>query len=121
MKTILLVEDHGPLRRAVARQLKSYDVEVSQASSATAATAALSRRDYDIILTDYDLSEGDRNGIWLLGQIPSASRVLKCMTSSLPSSMFMGTHATWRDHFFPKPLDIEEFARVVGLKKEGEA
>lgn len=116
MKTILLVEDTGPMRRAIARRLACYDTQVSQASSATAAMEALKRRNFDVILTDYDLGEGARNGVWLLGQIPSPDRVVKCLTSALPKSMI--PEEIGRYHFFPKPLNLKLFAYVAGLKKE---
>src|SRR6266550_4291284 len=54
-KHLLLVEDEGPLRQAVAEQLTDRGFSVEQAESGEAALARLAEFAYDIIVTDLRL------------------------------------------------------------------
>src|SRR3954464_224680 len=62
-KHLLLVEDEGPLREAVAEQLADRGFSVEQAESGEAALARLAEFAYDIVVTDLRLPGIDGSAV----------------------------------------------------------
>src|SRR4051812_43112792 len=62
-KHLLLVEDEGPLREAVARQLADRGYQVEQAESGEAAIARLADFAFDVIVTDLRLPGVDGSAV----------------------------------------------------------
>src|SRR4029078_7364839 len=62
-KHLLLVEDEGPLRQAVAEQLADRGYSVEQAETGEAALARLSDFAYDIVVTDLRLPGIDGSAV----------------------------------------------------------
>lgn len=58
-RPLLLVDDEGAFRRAVADYLEGAGFEVTQASNVAEATARLDGYAYDVLLTDLRLPDGD--------------------------------------------------------------
>jgi two-component system response regulator AtoC len=58
-RPLLLVDDEGAFRRAVADYLDGAGFEVTQASNVAEATVHLERYAYDVVLTDLRLPDGD--------------------------------------------------------------
>src|SRR5260370_18330344 len=62
-KHLLIVEDEGPLRKAVAEQLTDRGYRVEQADSGEAALAKLADFAFDIIITDLRLPGIDGSAV----------------------------------------------------------
>jgi DNA-binding response OmpR family regulator len=56
---LLLVEDHPPTRTALARLLKARNFEVRAAANVADAWDAVSKAEFDILLSDIGLPDGD--------------------------------------------------------------
>jgi len=59
LRPLLLVDDEGAFRRAVADYLEGAGFEVTQASNVAEATERLQTYAYDVVLTDLRLPDGD--------------------------------------------------------------
>jgi DNA-binding response OmpR family regulator len=69
---VLVVEDEEPLRRVIVRNLAARGHEVTGASTAGEALAALSTDDFDLMLLDIDLP--DRTGWDVIREIRAMGR-----------------------------------------------
>ena len=76
-KTVLVVDDDELVLRTVRRILRD-EWEIHTARSAVEAVDILEKKDFDAVLTDYEMP--GENGIWLLEEVkrsnPRTSRVL---------------------------------------------
>jgi CheY-like chemotaxis protein len=104
---ILLVVDSIPLLQAHARLLRQF-CDVATAGSAAEAVEIISRRHFDVVVTDYQMPE--RDGIWLLQRLrssrPEVGRVLMSGVQS-PSLGDMVAHGLV-DVFYLKPVRSRE-------------
>ncbi|MDB4967316.1 MAG: sigma-54 dependent DNA-binding response regulator [Myxococcales bacterium] len=116
---MLVVEDDAPLRRILSSELRDRDYGVTDVGTVAAACAALSRRPFDLVLTDLALAEGsgldvlahareDQPGVPVVfltgrGTIDDAVRAMKAGAFD----------------FLQKPLDLERL--VLAVEKATEA
>lgn len=102
-RRLLLVDDDVALLRAIARVLAA-DFVVETATNAEQAAELLAQRDYDLIVTDYDMP--GRNGIWLLElarrRLPGSRRVL--MSGSRPHGVGVHLLGGLLHQFLEKPI-----------------
>ena len=63
---ILLIEDEALLARNIVRALERHDMDVRHEASARAARDAIAERDFDLVIADISLGDGD--GLDLLGE-----------------------------------------------------
>ena len=126
MKKMLLVEDHNLLRFAFLRQLRHYDVEVTEASSYAEALRHLmdGTIEWDIILSDYDLSltaEGNLaacTGLMLLEVAPAGTQ--RILISGVPVGLIEKEEERLKaatDTVLEKPFVMSEVADKLGLER----
>lgn len=107
-RRVLLVEDDGPLRAVLARELGRHFV-VEAAATVAHASAVLERgEDLYAIVCDDDLGPGDRGRALLARAAASRPRCLRVLVSGTPvTSIGDGTH------FLRKPLDSDALLDVL--------
>ncbi len=119
-RSVLLVEDEPPLRRALARNLMSRGVEVHEAGTAEEAIAAATRARPELLLLDISLP--DRSGWDVLRELRrrgiTAPTIVLSATRVLPQRL-----AEFRPlACLPKPFPLEALLRlVIGSNDEGPA
>src|SRR5437763_5731229 len=117
-KHLLLVEDEGPLRHAVAEQLGDRGFSVEQAESGEAALARLADFAFDVIVTDLRLPGVD------------GSAVVEAAVARYPDiiAIVVTGYGTVKDaveaikrgasDFVSKPFQIDELLHVLGSSLE---
>jgi PAS domain S-box-containing protein len=114
-ETVLVVEDNAALRRVAVRQLTDLGYTVTEAESADAALAVLSRRQMALVFTDI-VMPGDLDGFALartvLTQWPDTKVLL---TSGFPETRINGKlgDAAAAARLLGKPYRTVDLARVV--------
>ena len=105
-RRILIVEDEVGLRRSLARYLESRGDSVMQAGCLAEAKIYLDRHDFDVVVLDVGLPDGD--GLTLL-QSTGAERSL--VITAIPDPDRFARSGVRRH--LTKPLDLIEFACEV--------
>src|SRR5882672_7880017 len=117
-KHLLLVEDEGPLREAVAEQLADRGYSVEQAESGEAALARLAEFAFDVVVTDLRLPGID------------GSAVVEAAVARYPDiiAIVVTGYGTVKDaveaikrgasDFVSKPFQIDELLHVLGSSLE---
>ena len=105
-RRVLIVEDEVALRRWLVRCLRGRGVDVAEAGSLAEAKTQLDRLDFDAVVLDLGLPDGD--GLTLLDRSP-AERVLIITANPDPTRL----ERSGVVHHLAKPLDLPEFAREV--------
>ena len=110
---LLLVDDDPQVLRSISEWLKTLGYQLDTASSCTQAWTALKHKDYDVVLADIHLSDG--NGFDLLSycqqQHPTTSVILMtgdCTVDSAVDALRAGAF-----DFLAKPLTTEELGMAV--------
>jgi CheY-like chemotaxis protein len=105
-RQVLIVEDEVGLRRSLASYLESRGVHVSQAGSLAEAKPLLDQFEFDAIVLDVGLPDGD--GLGLLKR-STPERVLVITANPDPVRF----HETGVLHHLAKPIDLPEFVREI--------
>ena len=105
---ILIVEDEIGLRRSLAGYLEGRGLEVSQAGCLAEARQLLDHIDFDAVVLDIGLPDGD--GLTLLEHSPAERSLVITANPDLARLEHWGVL-----HFLAKPLDLPEFVREVHL------
>lgn len=119
-RSVLLVEDEAPFRRALARNLTNRGVEVREAGTAEEAVAAATQALPELLLLDISLP--DRSGWDVLRELRQrgimAPTIVLSATRVLPQRL-----AEFRPlACLPKPFPLEALLRlVIGSNDEGPA
>lgn len=92
-RTVLLVEDHPGVRRAIARQLQRAGHSVVQAGDAAEAVAALARAPVDIVVTDWLMPGGGGGGERVVDEVRSTYPAVPVLviTGHLPEGVEAGS------------------------------
>ena len=111
MRTILLVDDEPEIRLALRLLFVRHGIEVQEAAGVVEALHALTQSSFDLILTDYDMLDGDGGAIIQAAseQCPKAIRVV--MSGNL-SSIPEIVQAT-ATHILEKPLLIRSLEMLI--------
>ena len=101
-RTLLLVDDDPQVLRVACRLLEN-DWEIQTARTAAEAAQILQKRNFDTVLTDYEMP--GRDGIWLLSEVkrlcPNTRRVL--FSGSRPIGILDHLTSGVVNCFLPKP------------------
>lgn len=113
MATLLVIEDDDDLRFSVARSLRSAGHEVEEAATLSAARSKVASRDFDIILTDFNLGADD--GIAHVGDLRSAGFAggIIVMTGFGSVELAVRAMKLGADDFLEKPVKLDELVNIV--------
>jgi CheY-like chemotaxis protein len=107
---ILLVEDNEDIREGLTDLLQSEGYSVAGSGSAEEGLALLREQSFHLVITDYMLP--GQNGGWLLEQAAREERLRGT------GAVMITAHPRVRPpkgvRLIHKPLDIDDFLRVVG-------
>lgn len=110
---ILVVDDEGPNRYSISKNLQKVGYTVTEASSGTEALEHLTRTEFEVVLTDIKMPGMD--GVELLRQIradsPDAVVILMTGYASLPSAveaLRLGAH-----DYFIKPGSMNDLRAAI--------
>ncbi len=103
---VLVVEDEVALRRYLVQYLRMKGAVVAEAGSLAEADTLLDRSDFDAIVVDVGLPDGD--GLELLDRSPP-ERALVITANPDPARFALRGVL----HHLAKPLDLREFGREV--------
>jgi DNA-binding NtrC family response regulator len=112
MAAVLLVEDDAGLRATLRRLLASLGHEADERRDVASGIAALAERDYDLLLLDLGLPDGD--GQEILDQARGAKAPVAIVMSGrddMQTTVDAVAHGAYE--FLVKPLDLEAVGRVV--------
>ena len=101
MSSVLIVEDNESLSRSLGAFLQARGLTVSRAGSLDAARAHLESTDFDAVLLDVGLPDG--NGLDLLEHTGTERAVVMPAAPNLEAFERLGVM-----HFLPKPFDLED-------------
>ncbi|KML54619.1 transcriptional regulator [Burkholderia cepacia] len=118
--TVLVVEDDEPMRRLLCNYLSGHGMTVDGVGTAGAAVEAVGRRDYEMVLLDLGLPDGDGIDV-LLGWRDSYRFPLICMTGrGEEADRIMGLEFG-ADDYVVKPYSLREvLARMRVLWRRAE-
>lgn len=111
--SILLVEDDTAIATVITAALEDEGYEISRCSSIAARDDHLSKRGFDVMLTDVMLEDGD--GLQSMGAVKSAAPDMPVIVLSAQNTLDTAVRASDNDAFeyFPKPFDLDELVRAV--------
>src|SRR5258706_116754 len=113
-KHLLIVEDEGPLRKAVAEQLTDRGYRVEQADSGEAALAKLADFAFDIIITDLRLPGIDGSAVVEAAVLryPHIIAIVVTGFGTVKDAVEAIKRGAW--DFVSKPCQIVELLHVLG-------
>lgn len=113
---VMLVDDDEQILRGLGRGLKQ-DHDVLLATSPAIALAMAEAHALNAVVTDHDLGDEGRNGVWLLEQVrqrcPDARRILM---SGGKAAIDEHVESGLLTHFLPKPIGAEDIRRALHAK-----
>jgi DNA-binding response OmpR family regulator len=116
-KTVLLVEDDGPVRHLIRVTLEANDYEVVEARDGVEGLQLLERHRPEAVVLD--LMMPDLGGERLLARLraaPETTRTPVLIITGKPEAALEMVTLVGRDNFFPKPFDPDALAdRVKAL------
>ncbi len=109
----LLVEDDASIATVITAALEAEAFAVDRCDSVAGRDRLLSGGDYDVMLTDVVLTDGD--GIATLGEVHRAYPDMPVIILSAQNTLDTAVRATDTGAFeyFPKPFDLEELVRTA--------
>src|SRR6266851_2214104 len=112
-KHLLIVEDEGPLRQAVAEQLTDRGYRVEQADSGEAALARLADFAFDIIVTDLRLPGVDGSAVVeaAVERYPEVIAIVVTGYGTVKDAVEAIKRGAW--DFVNKPFQIDELLHVL--------
>jgi DNA-binding NtrC family response regulator len=118
-ETILLVEDEAPQRLALGRYLKLQEFELSEAATCAAAEMSFRSRRPDLVVTDYELPDG--NSLDLLRRLRGIDASVPVIFLTGHGSIELAVRAIKEgaEQFFTKPVDLPALLAVVERLLEG--
>ena len=122
---VLLIEDEPSLRLATGRYLTHHDYELSEAATIAAAEMAFRARRPDIVLSDYQLPDG--NGLEMLKKVRAVDKDVPFILLTGHGSIDLAVKAIKEgaDQFLTKPADlpalVEIMERLLETRRQREA
>ena len=110
---LLLVEDEGALRQAIAEQLAGCGYQVDQADSGEAAIARLADFAYDILISDLRLPGMDGSTVVeaAVGRYPNIIAIVVTGYGTVKDAVEVIKRGAW--DFVSKPFQIDELLHVL--------
>lgn len=111
--TVLLVEDDGAIATVITAALEDEGFAIERCSSVAARDAILTARNFDVMLTDVMLEDGD--GLTTLDKARNAAPDMPVIVLSAQNTLDTAVRASDSDVFeyFPKPFDLDELVQAV--------
>ena len=118
-EAILIVEDEPAQRLALGRYLRLYEFELSEAATCAAAEMSFRSRRPDVVLTDYELPDG--NSLDLLRRLRSIDPSVPVVFLTGHGSIELAVRAIKEgaEQFLTKPVDLPALLAVVERLLEG--
>ena len=112
-KNVLLVEDDASIAAVITAALHDEGFAVEHTDTAVGRDAALRSADFDVMITDVLLSDGD--GITSLGSAKQISPGLPVIIVSAQNTLDTAVRASETEAFeyFPKPFDLDQLVSAV--------
>jgi DNA-binding NtrC family response regulator len=109
---VLIVEDHKPLRQAIARAARSWGAEVLEAGTVREGRALLARLP-DVVIVDVALPDGQAQPIVedAVRMRPVAAVIAMSGQASAEEAFQLARSGARR--YLPKPISLEELTRSV--------
>ena len=110
---VILVDDHDLSLNSMHNFLMSIGFDVQAFTSPLEALNASRDNNYDLIVSDFHMPH--MNGIKLIRDIRTHLPLIKSIlvTGSSSDQTVINAQQAGIDHFFPKPIQITEFMRVI--------
>jgi len=117
-KTILVVEDYPPMRKAIRDMLHTLEADmIFEADNGANAIAAMGKNNFDIVLCDYNLGPG-KNGQQVLEEaryrrLLPIHAIFIIITAEQTASMVLGAMDSRPDEYLTKPFNTQQlFNRI---------
>jgi DNA-binding response OmpR family regulator/Tfp pilus assembly protein PilF len=117
-KTILVVEDYPPMRKAIRDMLHTLEADtIFEAENGANAISALGKNNFDIVLCDYNLGPG-KNGQQILEEaryrrLLPLHAIFIIITAEQTASMVLGAMDSKPDEYLTKPFNTQQlFNRI---------
>ncbi|HWA27988.1 MAG TPA: PAS domain-containing protein [Lacunisphaera sp.] len=117
-KRVLLVEDHADTRRALATLLKHRGCVVELAASVAEATELFTRNNYDVVLSDIGLPDGD--GWTLVSALKKLKPQVRAVAMSgfgMDSDLQRSRQAGFDAHII-KPVQRTQLEKALGIESK---
>ena len=114
-RRVLIVEDNVVIRWMYARFLTKLGCEADEVASVAEAKAALQRQEYDLILLDVHLTDGDGSAVIRVARESFSTRNIPVVVISSDESgdLMKSMRAHGANEFLLKPVNFEELASVL--------
>jgi DNA-binding NtrC family response regulator len=111
--SILIVDDEPLLRTPIARRLQARGYEVLEADSCAAAERLFSTRRPDLVITDYELLDGD--ALQLIPRLQAVDRSVPLLVMTGHGSIDLAVRAIKQgaEQFLTKPVDLQLLETTV--------
>jgi two-component system chemotaxis response regulator CheY len=114
-KRIVVVEDSGSIREAIAFALQKSGFEVSSAANGLEATELLDGGKFDLVLTDYHMPE--MNGLELIRWVRAKEQYKRIpilvLTTENQREVILQARQTGASGWIPKPFEIEKLIQTI--------
>src|SRR4051794_3686761 len=115
---ILIVDDDANMRESVNDNLEIEGYETAQAASAAEAVAQVKKAPFDVILMDYNLTDG--TGIDAIQQIRALNSQSQILMITAHASLDTALKAIQEsvDDFLTKPVNFDSLKRAISKSLE---
>ena len=110
---ILFVEDHEETRNLLSRFLRRFGYKVDSVSSYESALEALNRSQFQVLLSDLSLPDGDGCDLVQEAKRRQDLKAVALTARSSDDDVKRG-RAVGFDHYLTKPFDMHELRSVLG-------
>jgi DNA-binding NtrC family response regulator len=113
MGSLLLVEDHAPLRTAIAAYLRRFGAEVWEAGTCGDARREWAARAPDLMIIDYELPDGTALDLLQSLREQGGGESVIVLTGMGTIDLAVKAIKAGADHFLTKPVDLESLSVLV--------
>lgn len=113
MGSLLLVEDHAPLRTAIAAYLRRLGVEVWEAGTCGDARREWAARGPDMMIIDYELPDGTALDLLQALREQGSGESVIVLTGMGTIDLAVKAIKAGADHFLTKPVDLDSLSVLV--------
>lgn len=120
-ETVLLVEDDSAIATVIVAALEDEGFTIERCSSVSQRDQALLQNDFDVMLTDVMLEDGD--GLETLASVRDVAPQMPVIVLSAQNTLDTAVRASDSEAFeyFPKPFDLDELVQAVRAATGGKA